>query len=651
MKSKVNILLLIVLIINVAKTNSDSTAKSILRYVREKYDSFRPGPETDVVLVLGNTDSRKSSVASLITGTKLESVNINGIHHIVRTWDKYNQLDNLLKKTDEVIPHLLKDQQTGAAFYVCSSFNETKTVAQDLAMTFAIRKLLNSARSVKFIFAHTYPLIRNDYDWHYRNFLSLIQYATQLIQNVARYRSAIALVVTNVPNYYTTVKGIKILQNDDTDATEEISSFLRQIQNDLIRAMSGSKIEEKQVIERQVEFIDTLLEEEHDEYVRIGVLRTIEYDGQLMPDIMNERAAILKIVNQHLKYIPSDSKDFGYCITTKSENIVGDIVKKLNDDFNVEFNGICMDIQNYIWQKEEETFNSLNESIRMAELIERKLSQVISIDPELFEKQLTRSLDTLGIQLSTRNLKTVLEFIEFVDFLQTFSCTHITIPVEILEQITEQRKYLKNSNLWYDYMMDFHEYLSQYHIQLHKNSSIGSTLTNAEIIGENLEMSISELGIKSMIEPVSSHFYRMIQFWPINTFKLKQLQGIWNQAMQNTSIKCSADGKQLIATGYNVLVSDVIAANCWQTANIIEISAQNKIFFDSNIDKKSTYLSIIAPVWEIFKDVESSRRIQLDGEIGENLTESAPKGQFFGIGQKISNVQLEIDVSKCYLER
>lgn len=143
----------------------------------------------------------------------------------------------------------------------------------------------------------------------------------------------------------------------------------------------------------------------------------------------------------------------------------------------------------------------------------------------------------------------------------------------------------------------------------------------------------------------------MIQFMPINIFKLKQLQGIWNQTMRNTLIRCSADGKRLIATGYNVLISDIFKADCWQTAYMIEISAQNTVYLNSNINKKSTFLAIIAPRWEIFEDVESSRQIRLDGEIGGNETIGVLKGQFFGIGQKISNTQLKIQASDCHLDR
>lgn len=66
MKTKVNIQLFVAIVAIFAKSTSEytnkTTAVSILDYVKGKYDSFRPSPETDVVLMLGNTDSRKSSV-------------------------------------------------------------------------------------------------------------------------------------------------------------------------------------------------------------------------------------------------------------------------------------------------------------------------------------------------------------------------------------------------------------------------------------------------------------------------------------------------------------------------------------------------------------------------------------------------------------
>lgn len=654
MEIKVNILLLLAIVTGGVigartgvvewNTNLNESASSILDYVTQQYNSFHPGSDKDIVLILGSIDSKEGTVASLITGNakNIESVEINGNFEIVRLGEYRRHRDELFNP-DRIIPFRLKEAATGAAFYVCPSFETSRSKAEDLAWSLAVRKLLHTARSVKFVFTHSYPIARNDDDWNYDNFVELVEFATKLIENIDRYRMAIALVVTNVPNDSDD-------NSDDGIAAEKISMFLQDVAEKTLKykLKRSRKIVERVEIERQLDFINVLLEKEDDQYKRIGILRTIEDDGYPKDITMAERKAILKIVKNNLKYIDIESSDFGYSVTEKSENIVGDMIKKLNKEFNEDFAALRKDIEKFILHKEEQTYKNLTESIHMVNMIEQQLSQIESLEPKSFERQLARTLNTLGIQPSTESMNIVMKYLEFVHFLQKFSTTNLKIPFRILEQITQQRIYLKSLESWYHYMEDVNDDLSQYHIQKNRSQYDGRSL-----LEEAIERSpVNELDSDLTLNIASDGYPIFTKIIKFNRFNFLQLRGILRQSMQSPVMNCSADGKHLIVTGYNVLISDVLEANCWQTANKVEISALNNIILDSNITKHSTYLSIIAPKCKIhLEDDESSRRIVLDGKIdgkidGKELN-NALSPQFFGICEEICNGKLDFHVSNC----
>lgn len=651
----------IVAVLFAADLHPGNSASSIIEYLKEQDDNFQVKYRR-AILVLGDFNSGKSILTSLITGAHLESIEVGGSFHIVGKNDLTSEQTN--------IPHLMIDQQSGVVFYDCTPFSDSRDVKKDLARAFTIRKLLNFAESVKFLFTISYASIQEPIDDR-SNFLYLIRNASHLIRNIKEYRDGIALIVTNTPNNENYAGNI-----------ESIVNYLQEIKSYFKNHKIGKAVDdEKQTIERGIQFIDILLEKNRNEYIRIGMMSVPNRSGVLseMPLLQKEKANISKIISENLVYIQRENNEFGYTISESSKPYIESIIELLRQKLIDNFSSIGSDIKRFILEKEKYSANSLNESINTISMINQKLSQIFSMEPKLFAKQLINFTDTLTINLSIRSVNKFLKYIEFIDFLRLFNKNNLGIPIVILNQITNHKNYLKNSLWWYNFLIIVREKLSEYSIQKQTNNFDGSRLMTLAISSENSERTVGDLDIKSTIDLIDPQIFSTIKHLHINAFKLKLLQSIWDQSMQPISIDCSTDGKFLIAKGFNVLIRDIIESDCWTNAMHIEIFALNKVFLDANIDKPSAYLSIISPAWEIV--LKSGIQIELSGpnainytvpaKSGENIVEwevigndgenysplmntakngvpgmpGGPGGQFFGIGESINHNWLEINLN------
>lgn len=658
-----------------AKSPAEKSAQSILDYLKEHDNNFILGSQKDVVLTLGITGSGTTTLTSLITDAELESVAIDSDYRIV---DKNVRISDSIG-FQTVISNVIIDEQNCVVIYDFPGFCAKRDVKNDLMATFAIRKVLNFAESVKFLFTVSYESFQVAIDDR-RNFLELVRYATELIKDIEKYRDAISLVVTKVPNDYVEKDRQQQLE-DDSAKIESIANFLRQTKTYLKNKTSEARTdEERQTVEQKIFFVDILLEKNEKGYTRIGIMRMPDKIGLIseIPLVQSEKVNILNIINENLRYIRIEDNDFGYNILNTSKVYINDVVKVLKRKLIADFAIMSADIKRFIVQKEKYSSYSLNESVKATTMIKQQLSEIISMEPKRFTKQLTDAVDVLGISLSTRTLKKFFKYIDFLDFAQLFSTNRLTIPIEIFDHIANHRAYLVNSISWYSFLIDIRDKLSKYSVQKRSKDYDGSGIMNVVIGDETTEKLVWGLGIQSTLESIDPQIYKSVQYLHVNMFKVKLLQGIWEQSMQPISKNCSADGKTFVAKGYNVLISDVLNSDCWPNATHIEIFAMNKVFFDADIKKPSIYLSIISPVWEIIlDDGVKSRQIELSGANGMDYSSPAqegisvpesnqtqehlkysgrgengmpgstggPGGQFFGIGWFINNNRLEIYVN------
>lgn len=632
--------------------NANTQAKPIIDHIKEEDSNFLVDIQPNVVLVLGITGSGTTTLTSLITAAELEAIETKGSEDAFRIVDNANKIgDECRTAPKTTVPDFMIDTENSVVFYDCPGFSNSREVKAELARHFTIRKLLYSVESVKVLFTIPYEFLIDQ-----THFLELLQHIIEFIIDIDKYRDGIALVVTKVPNADRATDNKVVSVEAVADILQKIKSSLAATDED-----QGKK-------EQKLLFIDALLAKSGHDYARIGIIHRINEAGPLskMPQIQSEKGAVLKMVNDNLAYIQKDDDGFGYRLSDGFANDINDVVKELQEEIIANFAILNPELKRFVLQQEKEHAKSLTDLIDTLNSINEKLLQISSTEPKHFKQQFIGAVNALSIGLSNKSSKTLFKYLEFLDFLQLFSNKNLTVPIEAITVLAQQKAYVKSIGSFYVALGELRNKLSHYRVQQRANEIDGNRLLNLVINDDKIKSTVADLEIKSTIDSIDRDLYARMEHAPINKIRLNVMQSIWRQSMHSPTKDCSIDGKRLTAKGYNVVMSDIIKTNCWPNATVIEIFALHKVFIDSNIEKPSIYLSIISPEWEIVtNDDTSGGLIQLNGVNGTNFESSAKKGQnseekgkdgepgvsggdggqLFAIAQIINEKQLEIFVS------
>lgn len=658
MAVKIYLLLLALIMPNIAVAQSKRELKkqnSLLKHLKTLDDTYQIGKHKDIVFVLGVDDSDTATLTSLMTNFELES---NQNESGCEIANDYNKISAQFSPTSKpIVPNLKINNcaEFGIAFYACPGFRDLSDAKDELTRLFVFRKLLNSAKSVKILVTIPYELLTNQQD-----FMALVINMTNTL-NIEKYRDGIGLVVTNVPS---TEDG-KTDDNANANAIENIESILRQIKNDSIAVgHDNTDISEytKKKTRFVLNFIDLLLEKHGENYSKIGIMLIDEADDSQhkITQLQNEKAAISKIVNINLVYIRKSNDDFVIHVSNANEDRTLDVIEELGNEMTAAFAVMSLDVKKFAVEQEKENRNNLTKLIDTFDSIYGSISGINPIELNELKKQLIDAANTGKVGLPHGIAKGFFKNIEIFTVMRSLVANRDTeskIRNEIMSQLSDLVAYLNNFKSFYNFLDNLRAKLSGYILHKRKSQIDGSRLMKLAINSVDAESTVFDLDIKSTIDSIDPDLYSQIEHLPINTIKLNQLQGLWNQSMIPVSKHCSKDSKSLTVIGYNVAVTDLFDAICWPNATSIEILALNKIFFDQHLEKSSANLSIIAPEWEIVStDGLSFQQINVNGERGycgdyfhrnpKDTYDGGPGGHFFGVGQKINeNSRLKIDVA------
>lgn len=293
----------------------------------------------DLVLVLGNTGSGKSTFTQWIAGDndKLIAVEVKegtGEYIIVDS----NRIGNSTIFSKTTFPELVIDTQTKTAFYDCPGFSDTRSTSNDIAATYFIKRLVDHAKSVKLIFIVSYPSVRKGVDR--QEFMKFVKHATDFLKDIEKFQNSIALIISKVDNHFIKQGKSYILVPDDK-VVEAIGDFLQDIKQDLNGSLKQPDISiaEQKFYIKAIKLIDVFLVKKQNKYMKIGIFRRPDEGGPLSKiDLLQEGKVYVKnIINWQLNFTPKVNDDFGYTLSEKSKNDIHDLVEEINK--NVWTNG------------------------------------------------------------------------------------------------------------------------------------------------------------------------------------------------------------------------------------------------------------------------------------------------------------------------
>lgn len=293
-----------------------------------------------------------------------------------------------------------------------------------------------------------------------------------------------------------------------------------------------------------------------------------------------------------------------------------------------------------------------NETLDHGALLEKflfhfkKVKLINSTDPKDYAKQMANVIDELDIEISISNWDQFLADVSAITDDQSKS-------YEIENGMKTIAQYLNESAIWYHFLIEIHDILSEYKMQSipAKNTSM-VIITKIRSVGKNELKNVNEIGLFQLLDATNKKVYAEVENTQVNQVKLNALKNVLQQTMTADLISlCSST--ELLVKGYNVKINDVVNSNCWAQKKTIQIFAMNKLYIDIDIDETGNelQLSMIAPTWEII----GGRQITLDGANGIAHSNSSarngvghsenglnglpgkaggPAGHVFGIGKQ-----------------
>lgn len=650
-------------------TSCDDSATSIIEFISSEIENLKFDKGKNPVIILGMTGTGKSTLGLLLTGAKLTGVETfpgSNKYRFVDENDLISGNDTTESKT--LIPGLMIDYVDGKKypFYDCPGFSDTRSVKHDILAMYSIYELLSNVQTAKFVITATYPTVE-PFLADRAIFTKLSEHIIVLLKDVNKFRDAISLIVTKVPNDTKEDEdGNPVLIPDDS-IIASVALFLTQTKDTIIKKNEKISDTVRRLNNQKLDFINILLEQDEDKkYVRIGILRLAGSAGPVekMKKLQLEKAFIRSIIYNETSFASTDNGDFGVTISDASGNCMRDLMDEMHNYFVSDISQIDDHIERFYEKLEEGNFDL--EFVYEKILLGYRTIQPIEFKRnQFFEtlKQLTDDVSILGIDIQGP-LKNIEKNLQIVHFFETVSDYKSQDVLNIESKLIKSIGHLTDSKDWYAFIITLHDALSKY-----ENYNKAKELNLTEIIAkcsdkQNFGKKFNEIGLEELMSLIDKNAYLQVSHIKVHSSKLGALKMVLEKTlMADVEKLCSSD--KLTVKGYNVRMKDVMSKTCPGKIKFIEVFALNTIFIDENVNKtgEKVQLSIIAPTWEIF----GRKKIVLDGDSGKELP--APKaasgerpflngkngetglpggsaGHFLGIGNTFINVEsLEISVS------
>lgn len=646
--------------------SNDDTANAIMDFLEDQVDVLPFAKYKEIVFVVGAEHTNKTTLILLLTDADLMAVEAGagtGKFIYIDRDGPYNEYSSNIDSS--IIPSLIPNKDSGIEYYILPQVNDMNDVKRDITGTHLKQRLFKFAKSVKFLCTLSHYTVQNGFNGPYierAEIRELAINAAQLIVDLNKYKNSIAVVVTNVKTQ---------LDIDDSDVVENASQAIRAAIEDIKYTIDKgeSTDEEVKLYRKSIEFLEILRIQENEtgEYSRISVFRLANSPGMVseMEWIQEEKFEIRNMVRENLIFVPKLFSDFHYNIGQDSmsqlHKTVAVTVERMLDDIS----DINSDLINIHVKFEEDNWDltllqeQMNKSFQV-------ISEIEATDPKLFVQQILVAGETLGIDLSTDNINTMLKHIEFLDFTRELGGVSPIDTFQVENGVEESEVYLYESKDWYSFLLNLHDILSAYQVQKHVTDFYENVTRVIELsnIERNEYKNVTDIGLKDLLMRVGMILPPSIEKLTVSFNKLQKLVAVLQRTMIEEAIKFCSPGK-ITVKGYNIKLSSYTAMNCSGDVKFIEIFVSNNLFIDDDINEsgKEAHLFFIAPTWEVIgkrrfilngiegepptlEDADDGNKTHVNGETGIAGNPGISAGCFLAIGNKfINDENLEIQLN------
>ncbi|OXU29345.1 hypothetical protein TSAR_008879 [Trichomalopsis sarcophagae] len=619
---------------------NETTVQDILNLLDEGETKIKMSASKDVILFLGITGTGKTTASLFIAGYDdyiIAEKNPNGKGYTV---------------TDTL------DSNIDGAIYDCPGYTDSRGPLYDISASYFTKKIIDHAERVKLVFTISYAAVDSD-NKDKKSFPELLNYGVAMMTNIAKFNQSIGLIVTKVKNEYDLqeVNGTLI----PTLVPNEIVIKDIDVKNDLNTSTTSNKAE-------KIQFINALLTKANGNYTNIGILRQPNQPGKYrnITILQDLKPSLLKVVNNNIVFKTHKKSDFRHTISDNSKIYLRDLIEKINEDIVSNIAKICKEIEKYCSNRIEpfNDFQDLHNKFRMGyNLFSSTKTAAISFEePRQMVEQITKNIISLNITVSNENFQNIINLSEYLQFIKTIN-NELTVvkPVEWAEGLTNLVTYLDDSQRWYNFLINFYDILSKYHVQQHYQQHFDTVekLENQIKLNEKNPSVISK-ELKLFLDKVSKadsekEYDNIKNIRQLSAVKLKFLNNLLNLTLKyNVDSSCDSDNN-LIIKGQYVRLNEANSASCKKPKSI-RIFALDKVFIDTDLNKTGdrVQLSIIAPKLEIIgspsiilngspgasfidEQAKNASKPGAKGENGNPGNPGGPTGHFISISQNVAN--------------
>lgn len=379
--------------IEVEDSIDSSIIKEIKNKITEGYQAIHA--EDEVILVIGNTGSGKSTLVNYLAGARLiaEKKGFGKLLIAVPEPISSEMRVSHKLKSETAIPNSWKDNNTGIVYWDCPGFDDNRGPVQDIANAFYIKRLFELSKQVKIIVVTTESSFT---EGRGTEFTSLIGSLANLFVDVEHFKESLSLIVTKA------TEGSEV-----SDVTGAIQEILTTEDTAVTKDSNQQKV---------LQYLA-----EHDN--QIGLFYAPKKAGEITG---NNRSELLSVI-ENTKPV----RDFAVSISVsdKSKLYVSDLINEINDQIYNDILQYCKELNKKASNLPKDVYiHQLAKSV--APILElQKIGQKVLImvsDMRISADQFIKKLK--GLEIVGENLiNKITENIEYLGFCKEISTSTRTV--------------------------------------------------------------------------------------------------------------------------------------------------------------------------------------------------------------------------------
>jgi len=355
----------------------------------------------DAIILLGNSGSGKTTVVQTVAG------NISNLYVYETAGEDLIIVDpeqkiGLTTESRTLIPELVPDPPNSLYYYDFPGFRDNRGINADITANFLMKKVTDNLSSTRLVFLAISSAVKVGNDK--KNFDDLVSHAIQKVKDLDKLQEGIGLIVTKAENY----NNQGVFRKDDT-IINGIQEFLKQYKEDQEKQINTIRrrkagvfpmaASQRDVIERKIRFVEILLQPN-----KIWFFRIPETCGPLLETswALENKEAMVTLMRDTLKSIPTDEGDFGYSVSDQSLVEIFRLYQELNSYVTSNITKLSADLKRASFQ----TTLTLKEFFSQADWIENdygNFSEVVrsfegnsSLSPSFLAGLLASAINSRG---------------------------------------------------------------------------------------------------------------------------------------------------------------------------------------------------------------------------------------------------------------